>query len=232
MANTRSKKKKKGNTPAKNKVKLFPPSRIAEIVFYSFVMFVLGVFTGRGTAPISFDSGNKSQNLAGIEAPAEFEPVKIKVDFYQELDSDKEIQVNKTIIREEEKFPLKIPLYKGEKKHAELSSELISEKTADEKNEKPEDVKVPEEKNKPVSEDKGLFTVQIAAMKNKDDAEFLAQKISKKGFPAYSVSGVSEDSVLWHRVRVGKYDDRKSAENMRHKLLEDLKINGIVLTIK
>jgi cell division septation protein DedD len=69
-------------------------------------------------------------------------------------------------------------------------------------------------------------------MKNKDDAEFLAQKISKKGFPAYSVSGVSEDSVLWHRVRVGKYDDRKSAENMRHKLLEDLKINGIVLTIK
>jgi len=236
MSNTRSKKKKKGNTPVnKNKIKLFPPSRIAEIVFYSFVMFVLGVLTGRGTAPVSFDFDKSYQNLSQLEVPAEFKPVKVKVDFYQELDSDREIQVNKTIIKEEEKFPLKIPLYKGEKKHVELSSELLSEKAVpdkSEKKEKSENLAPVQEKKPEASAGKGLFTVQIAAMKNKEDADLLAQKILQKGFPSYSVSGVSEDSVLWHRVRVGKFNDRKTAENMRHKLLEELKISGIVLTIK
>lgn len=69
-------------------------------------------------------------------------------------------------------------------------------------------------------------------MKNKDDADYLAKKISNQGFPAYSASGLSEDSVLWYRVRVGRFEDKNQAENMKKKLLEKLKISGIVLTIK
>lgn len=234
MANTSTRsKKKKGNVPVKkNKVKLFPPSRLAEIVFYSFIMFVLGVLTGRGTAPVSFDFNQNDNNAALIEMPPQLEPVKVKVDFYRELSSDKDSAINKTIIKAEDKLPLKIPLYKGEKRQSELSSELLSEK--DEKSEKKEKsvftsepVKSFEEKTNSV-----FFTVQIAAMKNKDDADFLAGKISNQGFPAYSASGLSEDNVLWHRVRVGRFEDKKEAENMKNKLLQKLKINGIVLTIK
>jgi len=227
--------KKKGNTPVKkNKIKLFPPSRLAEIVFYSFIMFVLGVLTGRGTAPISFDFSHKSDNAALLEAPPQVEPVKVKVDFYRELSSDKEPGINRTIIKTEDKLPLKIPLYKGEKKQSELFSELLSEK--EEKSEKKEKAVMD---TKPLEPQKGqddvrkdFFTVQIAAMKNKDDADYLAGKISGQGFPAYSASGLSEDNVLWHRVRVGRFEDKKKAENMKNVLLEKLKINGIVLTIK
>jgi cell division septation protein DedD len=230
MANTKTR-KKKGNTPVKKKrIKLFPPSRLAEIVFYSFVMFVLGVFTGRGMAPLSFDFDKQPQNFVQVKAQPEIKPVKVKVDFYRELDSDKEVEVDRTIIRQEEKFPLKIPVYKGEKKHAKLSSKLLSEeKKVDNNFKEPEKT---ENKKTDFSSDKGLFTVQIAAMKNKEDAELLAGKILKKGFPAYSVSGFSEDNVLWHRVRVGKYRQKKSAENIKQDLLQKLKINGIVLTIK
>ncbi|MDY0133007.1 MAG: SPOR domain-containing protein [Desulforegulaceae bacterium] len=232
MANIRSKKKTKGNSPSKkNKVKIFPPSRLVEIVFYSFAMFVLGVFTGRGTVSINFDFGEDSGDLTHFEAPAELKPVRLKVDFYRELDSEKEVQVNKAIIQGEEKLPLKTPLYKGEKKQGEVVFELSAEETVPETQKETAKVLPIEEKKVELVLDKAGFTVQIAAMKNKEDAELLADKISKKGFPAYSVSGKSEDNVLWHRVRVGKYEKRQSAENIQIKLLEKLKINGIVLKI-
>lgn len=112
--------KKKGNTPKKNKIKLFPPSRLAEIMFYSFVMFVLGVLAGRGTAPIGFEIDNSHEDRKHFEVPAQFEPVQVKIDFYNELSSDKDFEINKSIIKTEEKLPVKIPLYKGEKKQSEL----------------------------------------------------------------------------------------------------------------
>ncbi|MDY0362821.1 MAG: SPOR domain-containing protein [Desulforegulaceae bacterium] len=237
MANTNTRvRKKKGNTSKKNKVKLFPPSRIVEIVFYSLIMFVLGVLTGRGTAPISFNFSHKTDKALHLEIPAQFEPVKVKVDFYDEISSDKESEINKSIIKAEDKLPLKLPLYKGEKKQSELFSELLSEKNED-KSEKPEKFEKPVlrvEKSESVTQNKNkdFFTVQIAAMKNKDDADYLAKKIINQGFPAYSASGLSEDNVFWHRVRVGRFEDKKEAENMKKRLLEQLKLNGIVLIIK
>jgi|GEM_PF-5562827 cell division septation protein DedD len=223
-ANTRVKKKKKGNTPVKNdRIRLFPPNRLAEIAFYSVVMFLLGVFTGRGTAPVHFEFNNENDIKQEMSRKEVKDPVKVRVDFHRELLTGVETELESELIKNEKELPEKVPLYKGEKKHAELSSEII-------KKEDKEEVK---EKKKNQADEKVLFsyTVQVAALKDGEDAKLLAEKIQKKGFPAYSVSGETDDGTRWHRVRVGKVNDREIAEAIRSQLLEKLNINGLVLNV-
>ncbi|MGM0417364.1 MAG: SPOR domain-containing protein [Thermodesulfobacteriota bacterium] len=222
--NTRVKKKKKGNTPVKNdRIRLFPPNRLAEIAFYSVVMFVLGVFTGRGTAPVNFEFNKENDIKHEITRKEITDPVKVRVDFHRELLSGVDTQLGSGLITNEKELPEKVPLYKDEKKHAELSSKIIKKEDNDEA----------EEKKEKQADEKALFsyTVQVAALKDREDAKILAEKIQKKGFPAYSVSGEADDGTKWYRVRVGKVKDRSIAEAIRKKLLEKLNINGLVLNV-
>lgn len=223
-------KKKKNSLAKKDKVQLFPLGRLGEIVFYSIVMFILGVLTGRGSAPVHFDIKYEKELKEIYEVEKRLEPVKVKIDFPYELELDGDIKIDKTLIKKAktDKVPEKSPKYKGEKKQVKLFLEPLEKKEA-----KKDGLKTEKKKGieKISNSDKFSFTVQVAALKDSKDAKELASKLVANGFLAYSVTGKSDDGNLWYRVRVGKFQNKQGAVEEKERLLNEMNINGILLEL-
>lgn len=61
------------------------------------------------------------------------------------------------------------------------------------------------------------FTVQVAAVKERGEADTIARRLSTKGYPAYVMVPASGAPRVY-RVRVGKFKDRQQAESMAGRL--------------
>jgi cell division septation protein DedD len=68
-----------------------------------------------------------------------------------------------------------------------------------------------------VSESGEGFVVQVAAVKERSEADTIAKRLSSKGFPSF-VSSPSAGAARVYRVRVGKYRDRSDAETVARRL--------------
>jgi cell division septation protein DedD len=69
----------------------------------------------------------------------------------------------------------------------------------------------------PVAPGDSGFTVQVAAIKERDEAQRIAKRLIAKGFPAY-VTAPANDAAKFFRVRVGKFQDRGEADAMARRL--------------
>ena len=70
----------------------------------------------------------------------------------------------------------------------------------------------------PVNEPAGDgFVVQVAAVKERSEADTIAKRLSSKGFKSF-VSSPTEGAARVYRVRVGKFNDRREAENVARRL--------------
>jgi cell division septation protein DedD len=56
-----------------------------------------------------------------------------------------------------------------------------------------------------------LYTIQIAAFREKERADALADRLKGKGYRAYVRVGQGEQGREWYRVRVGEYSRREEA---------------------
>ncbi len=65
---------------------------------------------------------------------------------------------------------------------------------------------------------KGNFTVQVGAFTIKNNAEKLRDKLSRKYDNAH-ITRFRDDTTLFYRVRIGKFDNLKNAERFRKKIL-------------
>ena len=63
------------------------------------------------------------------------------------------------------------------------------------------------------------FVVQVAAVRQRTEANALARRLSAKGYPAFVTIAGSN-----FRVRVGKYDDRREAESVAGRLSKEERI--------
>lgn len=63
----------------------------------------------------------------------------------------------------------------------------------------------------------GGFVVQVAAVKERSEADTIAKRLASKGFPSF-VSSPSAGAAHVYRVRVGKYSDRREAESVARRL--------------
>jgi cell division septation protein DedD len=63
----------------------------------------------------------------------------------------------------------------------------------------------------------GGFVVQVAAVKERSEADTIAKRLSSKGFKSF-VSSPTEGAARVYRVRVGKFNDRREAENVARRL--------------
>jgi len=71
---------------------------------------------------------------------------------------------------------------------------------------------------KPAASDAaGGFVVQVAAVKERSEADTIAKRLASKGFPSF-VSSPSAGAAHVYRVRVGKYSDRREAESVARRL--------------
>ena len=62
------------------------------------------------------------------------------------------------------------------------------------------------------------FTVQVAAVRSRQDAEAMLEKLFSDDYPAYLLEPNAPAEL--YRVRVGRYQDQKEADDMRQRLEE------------
>jgi cell division protein FtsN len=73
---------------------------------------------------------------------------------------------------------------------------------------------------------KELYFVQIASFKEKERAEGLKGKLTKKGYTVQVLPTQVEGKGLWYRVRVGGYASLKEAQTIQKKITVEEKIEG------
>ena len=62
------------------------------------------------------------------------------------------------------------------------------------------------------------FTVQVTAVRSREDAEAMLEQLLSDDYPAYLLEPKSPAEL--YRVRVGQYQDQKEADDMRRRLEE------------
>jgi cell division septation protein DedD len=175
--------------------------------FVSAWMFVLGVFVGRGTAPVSFDINSLQEEFAALK-----EAVLKKDQAWEKrvnsLDKGAELGFHKdyTVTSKDEisrtKTPPKVKkrtLSKNKPVKSEIQKKPVRTDT------------VPEKK----------LTIQVAAFKDAKMAQNLVVELKTKGFPAYKVMGKNPQKGIWYRVRVGAFKNRAGASDMLRRLKKD-----------
>lgn len=129
------------------------------------------------------------------------------------------------------------------------SYEYIMQQTADEgnkadndkitiyevsaKNTEPEPKKIPSSlKEKPVGKQlqlSGGYGVQVASFKKKVDAERLRDRLCKKNYNAFVDIADLGKRGTWYRVRVGRFQRKKTAENLARILAKKEKLKTLVI---
>jgi len=63
----------------------------------------------------------------------------------------------------------------------------------------------------------GKFAIQVASLKDQDQARMLMNKFKEKGYPAFFQSS-NLNGQIWHRIRIGPYPDRELAVKDQNRL--------------
>ena len=186
---------------------------ICLIFFVSAWMFVLGIFVGRGTAPVKFDVENIQKELAALkqavikEGRERFKNSKdpanteMELGFYEALKETKpsERYKVKQPVRKKTALPkkkAKVRLAQKVEKHASRSRQTKVAAGAD-------------------------LTIQVASLKDMKVAAEVAEILKKKGYQAYTVSAKIPGRGTWHRVRIGHFKNRSDAGNIINRLKKD-----------
>ena len=61
----------------------------------------------------------------------------------------------------------------------------------------------------------GGFQLQVASFKDQGEADQFAEALRKRGHRAYRQSAYVADRGLWHRVRIGPFKSKLSAEKYK-----------------
>lgn len=64
------------------------------------------------------------------------------------------------------------------------------------------------------------WSVQVAALAYRKDAEHMATGLRQAGYDAYVITAET-DNKTWHRVRVGQFSDLGAAKRLRESLIDD-----------
>jgi len=64
------------------------------------------------------------------------------------------------------------------------------------------------------------FAIQVAAIREKDEADLMVKRLAAKGYPAYLVAPAKGAPTVF-RVRVGKYKERREADTVAARLQKE-----------
>ncbi|MEA3416700.1 MAG: SPOR domain-containing protein [Thermodesulfobacteriota bacterium] len=187
---------------------------ICLIFFASAWMFVLGIFVGRGTAPVKFDIENIQKELIALkeavikEGQGRFKigrdpaSAKMELGFYEAL------KETRPSVRHKVKptVPKKtVSPQKKAKVGAGLSRPLNEFG-----------------RGKPAPTAAGAgFTIQVASLKDMKAAAEMAEMLKKKGYQAYTVLAKIPGRGAWHRIRIGDFKNKEDAGDILSRLKKD-----------
>jgi cell division septation protein DedD len=69
----------------------------------------------------------------------------------------------------------------------------------------------------------GRWVVQLVALRDRSAASSIVQRLSGKGYPAFIVNPTASTPNQVFRVQVGRYDDRREAEQVKQRLEKEEK---------
>ena len=200
-----------------------PSTWIFLIIFVSAWMFVLGVFVGRGTAPVIDIEKLQKELIALKEAFIKKEQKLFKIDsegvrnktdfgFYEALKKTKKDKNNGAGISKKQETK-----HLSQNKTVEVKKKVISDNA--------EVNKVKQENQtarltQKIETDK-KYTIQVASFKDSKNADEIVAKLRKKGYPAYRTSSNIPEKGIWHRVRIGSFKDKAEAGSTLNKLKKE-----------
>lgn len=81
---------------------------------------------------------------------------------------------------------------------------------------------------KPQQTDKALFSVQIGAFSNEQNAAALTGEMKKKGYDAFIQKDSKDPGKVLHRVLIGRFNDRKKAVEESRAILQKEGIKSVI----
>ncbi|UCD88286.1 MAG: SPOR domain-containing protein [Desulfobacterales bacterium] len=194
-------------------------------------MFTLGVLVGRDLSPVRFDVKKIKKELIALKQKAlktdqtlsEIEKDKLSNDpelgFYEVLtDKKKEAELkfakaHKRTAKIEEVSPTAARANQADKKEQiPLKLSAVDKRTA--KLDKAPPAAPKEDK----MEGQGLLTIQVASLKDVQDAKQMVDRLKRKGYEAYQVTAALGGKGTFHRVRVGHFTDSDKASQVAARL--------------
>ena len=73
------------------------------------------------------------------------------------------------------------------------------------------------------------YTVVVGSYKNKKNAENMAKKLIKSGYPAFRSTVEIPQKGIWHRVKVGRFNSKKNADKFARQFKKKEKLAVFVL---
>lgn len=214
-------------------------------LFIAAWMFVLGILVGRGTAPVNLEVGKLEKQLADLKAAmTRKERAKInaqtsakgsgkpQLGFYEALKDPKQAKphIDKPSAKQVAKQPPKPARTEKRAPAKSIQAKKAPPKPSARPNKKPVAQSVASDSGN-VRKGKGQYTIQVAAVKESGSAERLVARLRGKGYPAYQVRVEVPGKGVWHRVRVGAFESRTSADRMLAKLKAG-RHSGMVVSTK
>jgi len=204
-------------------------------------MFILGVLVGRNTMPVRFDMADLNEQLGRLQKSVLAEDAEtletetllesMPFEFYEKLRDDP-IRVPP----DDDDMPLRLIEPKFEKdppasktlvgvapddkpprtrQQAEKRPAPPSPDTSREAAESSEIRPLSQEKSHggtgPADGAERGYVIQVASLRDRENAETVRDKFKSRGYPAYTREAVVEGQGKWTRVRIGPYDDREQA---------------------
>jgi len=230
---------KKGKEKAKKKTTppRVPQGRGLWIGLFFFAcgwMFVLGIFVGRGTAPVQFDIDKLQKELAALkEAVVKKERLRFKIDsesvhrktdmgFYEGLKKTKRAAQDNhkkmAVVPKQDRKPLRQPAATDRK--VKGTSKKVGN-TRPSTNSRPARVALEADSEK-------KLTIQVASLRDPKIADRMVARLKDKWYPAYRTVAEVPGKGTWHRVRIGSFKYKADAQKTLDRLKKD-KINAILL---
>lgn len=191
--------------------------------FTSVWMFVLGIWVGRGIAPVTFNTKTLLKELDTLKQTL----IKQEHNKYT-LDTNKKNTHNELDFYEELKKNDNLNGYKPQSDLPKRTKAALSKKKRPVKQK--EWVSKKKEHLNSIARKKNNkhYTIQTASLKDPKSADKLMADLKKKGYSAYiSIARVPEKDT-WYRVRIGYFNSRKEAAKTLDRLKKK-KISAIVV---
>jgi len=178
-------------------------------------IFTLGVMVGRGTAPVRFDIDKIQKDLAELKAEVLKKEKTIIKNRSDELLKKKDFEFHRKLTDSGD-------LLKNEIKRKMIIIQKEKNVVKKEKRRAVKKTTAPaEKKEKTIAS--GGYTIQVASLKEIEHAKMLIKKIKSKGYSAYSVAARLPGKGVWHRVRLGSFQNKIKAESALRRIRQDYK---------
>lgn len=227
----KDKPKKKAAPPPKGKGRTL---WIGLSLFACVWMFVLGIFVGRGTAPVQFDIDKLQKELAALKEAVvkkerlrfkiDSEPVRRKTDmgFYENLTkTQSNARGNDSQIAAASQQNRKSLLKEADTGSKQKTSSAKEGKTEVIKSRRPA-TSVPE------IDSKQQLTIQVASLRDPMIADRMVARLKDKWYPAYRTVAEVPGKGTWYRVRIGSFKRKADAKETLERLKKD-NISAVLL---